>query len=173
MLKLVVNNKQVPKDRDISFAKGVSKKDQEKIKFFLDFLLPGEHFVLLVEKEVAENDYAACMQHECYGNDDFFRMTLTDTLDGYEDFGRSEELAHELVHMKQYFRGELVERSDGCEWHGQHYEYPFGSEAYDPVDVMAPWELEAYGVGKALAYAWQERKDERWQEWLEEMKGSW
>ena len=51
-------------------------------------------------------------------------------------------LAHEMVHVKQYTRGELVDHGNYCSWKGVDYpEFENHSEEY----FFSPWEIEAFG----------------------------
>jgi len=56
-------------------------------------------------------------------------------------------LAHEMVHVKQYVTGALVDRGKYCTWYGKRYEeYAANSEDY----FFSPWEVEAYGMQVGL-----------------------
>ena len=56
-------------------------------------------------------------------------------------------LAHEMVHIKQYVSGELVDTGTKCLWKGQEYEeYVPSSEEY----FFSPWEVEAFGMQVGL-----------------------
>lgn len=67
-----------------------------------------------------------------------------------EDSGEEDPLAilaHEMVHVKQYSRGELVDHGKYCSWHGKKYEeYDANSEDY----FFSPWEVEAFGMQVGL-----------------------
>lgn len=53
-----------------------------------------------------------------------------------------EVLAHELVHVKQYSSGELVDQGNSCLWYNKEYaEVVTGSDEY----YLSPWEVEAFG----------------------------
>jgi hypothetical protein len=52
-------------------------------------------------------------------------------------------LAHEMVHVKQYAKNELVVEKDGVVWNGQRLHYG----AYDKSN---PWESEAYLLDSKL-----------------------
>jgi len=72
-------------------------------------------------------------------------------------------LAHELVHVKQYALGEMVDvPSGGCMWKGQLYPDDKVMAAdrtiYKWEYFEAPWELEAYGRMEGL-YAMFVTKD--------------
>lgn len=56
-------------------------------------------------------------------------------------------LAHEMVHVKQYVSGALVDHGKYCSWHGKRYEeFEANSEEY----FFSPWEVEAYGMQVGL-----------------------
>lgn len=56
-------------------------------------------------------------------------------------------LAHEMVHVKQYALGELVDANSYCMWKGQRYqEFEADSEEY----YFSPWEVEAFGMQVGL-----------------------
>ena len=56
-------------------------------------------------------------------------------------------LAHEMVHVKQYVSGALVEHGKYASWHGKKYdEFEPNSEEY----FFSPWEVEAYGMQVGL-----------------------
>ena len=62
-------------------------------------------------------------------------------------------IAHEMVHIKQYAHGELVDyvhasRENKCKWRGKiRYNYDNAIEYWD-----MPWEIEAHGREKGLYY---------------------
>lgn len=56
-------------------------------------------------------------------------------------------LAHEMVHAKQYFLGELVDHGSHVSWHGKKFqEFEASSEEY----FFSPWEVESYGLQVGL-----------------------
>jgi hypothetical protein len=62
-----------------------------------------------------------------------------------------ETVAHEMVHVKQYARGELKDLSRSnkyCKWHGKEVNYK-SVHYYDQ-----PWEIEAHGREKGLFVRW-------------------
>ena len=54
-------------------------------------------------------------------------------------------LAHEMIHVKQYAKQELIILNDNVIWKGQNYPY-----AYEYNQRM-PWEREAYRGDRTLA----------------------
>lgn len=56
-------------------------------------------------------------------------------------------LAHEMVHVKQYVTGELVDKGKHCLWKGAKFEeFEPNSEDY----FFSPWEVEAFGMQVGL-----------------------
>lgn len=56
-------------------------------------------------------------------------------------------LAHEMVHVRQYITGDLVDQGSYCKWKGTKYE----SAAVDTEEYyFSPWEVEAYGLQVGL-----------------------
>lgn len=61
-------------------------------------------------------------------------------------------LAHEMVHLKQYAKGELKDyvKANKCKWMGEQY----NSDELDYWDH--PWEIEAYGRERGLYVKFKE-----------------
>ena len=55
-------------------------------------------------------------------------------------------LAHEMVHVKQYAKGELSNELITAKWQGKTYKITNSIEDY----LNWPWEVEAYGRDRAL-----------------------
>lgn len=55
-------------------------------------------------------------------------------------------LAHEMVHVKQYAKGELSNELVTAKWQGKTYKLTNSFEDY----LNWPWEVEAYGRDRAL-----------------------
>ena len=91
--------------------------------------------------------------HEHLGVCDYFRagnlaFIILETMEDPEDLFQT--LAHEMVHAKQYIKGELnFDRyeEDIAEWNGTHYSI---SDELDEAYWFAPWEVEAYGMQVGL-----------------------
>lgn len=73
------------------------------------------------------------------------------------DFGRPfmlRTLAHEMVHVKQYARGQLIEMSGPYQkWNGVMF-----SESKVPYKKL-PWEAEALRLEKELYELWKQHRD--------------
>lgn len=60
-------------------------------------------------------------------------------------------LAHEMVHVKQYARGELSSELITAKWQGKTFKLTNSMEDY----LNWPWEVEAYGRDRALYLFYQ------------------
>lgn len=60
-------------------------------------------------------------------------------------------IAHEMVHVKQYARGELADQFVTAKWQGKTYKLTNSMEDY----LNWPWEIEAYGRDRALYMFYQ------------------
>ena len=60
-------------------------------------------------------------------------------------------LAHEMVHVKQYARGELSSELITAKWQGKTFKITNSMEDY----LNWPWEVEAYGRDRALYLFYQ------------------
>lgn len=69
-------------------------------------------------------------------------------------------LAHELVHAKQYLRGELT-NTDDLNWHGDPIEKP-EDEEFDEY-FHAPWEIEAHDKELVMYVAYMEHEIEKFE----------
>ena len=72
-------------------------------------------------------------------------------------------LAHEMVHVKQYAKGQLrdlMSKNDMVVWQGVRKTLSDDTEDY----VNQPWEVEAFALETKLknAFIYQEKKHERW-----------
>jgi len=66
---------------------------------------------------------------------------------GLSNKQRSVALVHEMIHLKQYVRGELRNtKNNGFLWKGEVYKYLVASDRF-----TSPWEQEAYGLDNQLA----------------------
>lgn len=66
-------------------------------------------------------------------------------------------LAHEIVHVKQYARGELKQRSSNVyKWDKKTYHV---NETWNPKYNRLPWEIEARGMEEILLVEWAEHKN--------------
>jgi hypothetical protein len=74
-------------------------------------------------------------------------------------------VAHEMVHVKQYARGELgyCSRSGKSKWQGTK----ICEDATEYWDL--PWEIEAHGREKGLVYMWARERGHDGQPWFKEL----
>lgn len=56
-------------------------------------------------------------------------------------------LAHEMVHVQQYFSGRLQDGETHCMWNGNKYDH---FEADTEEYYFSPWEVEAFGLQVGL-----------------------
>ena len=65
-------------------------------------------------------------------------------------------IAHEMVHVKQYALNELRQRDGYMSYRRKRFYYQSATlaEYYN-----FPWEIEAYGLEKALYYGWKQNRE--------------
>ena len=74
-----------------------------------------------------------------------FELTISTEVESTKDILLC--IGHELVHAKQYLKGELVDLpNDFVKWKGEIFKYHEYGEGY----WMSGWEIEAYGYELAL-----------------------
>jgi hypothetical protein len=75
-----------------------------------------------------------------------------------------ETVAHEMVHVKQYSRGELTElKTNQTKWQGK----VINRKSIDYYDL--PWEIEAYGREVGLFIRWAEDNELANEEWTQDL----
>ena len=74
-----------------------------------------------------------------------------------------ETIAHEMVHVKQYSKGELVDMSRSGETRWQNQSVNNDTNYWD-----LPWEIEAHGKELGLFIRWAEDSDLSDQSWTQE-----
>ena len=76
---------------------------------------------------------------------------------GLEGYDLMEAIAHEVVHLAQYVRGDLVDEreTEFLYWKGERYAEP---EHMSDDYFLAPWEMEARALQAWIAHKWSERK---------------
>lgn len=136
---------------------GSTKKKREMVedltRFCLETLMPKmlklnikiQLIPKLTQKEGVAGD--CIWEDECYLPREF-----TIRIDSTQRFKELlETIAHEIVHVKQYARGELKDLSDSdviCKWHGKLFKFD-KLNYYDH-----PWEIEAHGRERGLVLRW-------------------
>lgn len=66
-------------------------------------------------------------------------------------------IMHEMVHIKQYAKGELVQSMKNCKDHKWNKTEWIDDEKVGYYDL--PWEIEAHGREKGLTVGWIEKTD--------------
>ncbi len=130
--------------------------------FFSDHLLKRLSKNVTVVIKLKNNLYKST---KCFGTctytDDDFRFESKKyrefEIEMDSDFGRPfmiRTLAHEMVHVKQYARGQLIEMSGPYQkWNGVMF-----SDAKVPYKKL-PWEVEALRLEKELYELWKQHRD--------------
>ncbi len=146
--------------------KGESKhldknRAREAIKFYAKILMPRlvDKITIFLSFKHMKNDYEIA---NCSWSDDNrrpreFEIEVNNSMSVRKTLMA---IAHEMVHVKQYARGELVDhvRSSKVSFKGKVYNHPSPSFEDDYWD--APWEIEAFGreLGLYLRYMEYEKK---------------
>lgn len=110
-----------------------------------------------------ENAYGYCMptdDYEVYDRPRHFELEINS---GVRLRRMLETVAHELVHAKQYARGELYQgiRVNKYRWQGEWLE--------DNVDYWdLPWEIEAHGREVGLFVRWAEASGLAHKSWTQD-----
>lgn len=109
------------------------------------------------------------LEGECWPEDMANRTFVIEIRGAPEDDSPCETLAHELVHCKQWAKGQIAatstivarKKSDGVievattfveTWHGKVWKPQRGEHPY----FDAPWEVEAYGKALGLVARWND-----------------
>lgn len=149
----------------VNFTKSVSAAKKREIteacNFYANLLMdPRTVRNLNIDIELVKKHD---MMGECISDDDdrnprFFTIILRDDA-GDDDYIKT--LAHEMVHVKQYAKRELVSglmvaAKDGlkitCKWMGKIWMSKGKEDDY----YDSPWEIEAYGREVGLYKRWVE-----------------
>jgi hypothetical protein len=113
----------------------LGKRLKDKINITLDF----------TDKEMSPNYYGFCdWEFDNHRSRDFI-LTIDSTLAKRTMLF---VLAHEMVHVKQYAKGELKDyiKAKSVRWHGKIFQS-------NEIDYWEqPWEIEAHGREKGLYY---------------------
>jgi hypothetical protein len=121
------------------------KKFARAASFFAETLgLDDDVFVHVKVKKKMKGLFGYCeyLPEAC----DVLKTFLVVIEDGREE-DPYEILAHEMVHVWQYARGDLVDGNAHSIWRGEPYiGIKSGSEDY----YFSPWEVEAYGYSVGL-----------------------
>ena len=104
-------------------------------------------------------DYLEGDQGQCIGTRNYANIDLAVSIRGKKNRRRRpkldqilETLAHELIHAKQFLRGEINQRN--LIWRGKRGPYDCKRLAYRKT----PWEREAYGQEKELKITYWDKQ---------------
>mgnify|MGYP007047385805 CR=1 FL=1 len=153
--QLTLNQKRIAFDAiDFCVDKFLSRQKRE-----ITIKVQGVENLLQKENIYADCDYE---ENENDGTPVEFLIRIDNTLD-LETFLRS--MMHELVHMKQWCKGEMKQLIRGCKtmtykWHSQKIKL----NSVDYYDY--PWEIEAHGREEGLTRQFF-AKNPKWQEIVE------
>jgi len=110
--------------------------------------------------DIEENfEYEACVEVVDLENGEY-KLTIDPIL--FEDEKvLLTTIAHEMIHVKQYEYGQLVASEEADKnifiWNGDEYDWTGGVAR--STYFSAPWEVEAYGMERALYELWLENED--------------
>lgn len=132
-------------------SEGLKQDLKEASVFFANLLLP-KRTVSTIGLEITI-DRNIPVQAECvYLGDREFEITIRNSR---VDAHPIRCLAHEMVHLKQYVRGEFTISSTNDKmvelWKGEVYKFKKNEHPY----YDAPWEIEAYGREPGLFARWE------------------
>jgi hypothetical protein len=109
-------------------------------EFFAKELMPRAWDKLYVEIEFSRLDRVHGMVSRISRYE--YQMDVSKTLGKKSTIST---IAHEMVHIRQMFRGELVMKAAYSRWNGK--DYPIGYDYFN-----SPWEIEAYGREVGLTH---------------------
>jgi len=136
-------------------GKNKRKETKSLAEFCIQMLMPRLKSKLTINIELVANlTEKESIAGDCIWDDDScnrpreFLIRIDSTQDRDAMF---ETIAHEMVHVKQYARGELKDFSSTdavCKWQGENIDIS-KLDYYDH-----PWEIEAHGREKGLYLRW-------------------
>lgn len=119
--------------------------------FFANYLM-GERLAKNLDIEIRLEDQGrnegGCNPTEVTRRPRMFEIGMRPTMQRYKML---QCLAHEMVHIKQYARGELSNELITAKWQGKTYKITNSMEDY----LNWPWEIEAYGRDRSLYLFYQ------------------
>ena len=115
--------------------------------FFAKYLM-GDRLAKNLDIEIAFEDQGKSTEGHCFPTEHsrktrMFEIGINPKLRRYKML---QCLAHEMVHVKQYARGELSNELVTAKWQGKVFKLTNSFEDY----LNWPWEVEAYGRDRAL-----------------------
>lgn len=127
-----------------------SKEVIEMVEFFGQILLTEEEYERMdIEMEffdIVGNDMNVLAECHHHGNGNFNIFMKRTEVEPYDV-----TIAHEMVHIKQMMRGELISNEHNVFWKGKKYN--------EMEQEMVPWELEARQIEYILANKYREGKN--------------
>lgn len=118
----------------------------EAVDFFLNELGVTEFVRLAIEYDNELGLDACCDAPNGTYSEDHETIDIFLNPDSQDDMMRN--LAHELVHVKQYVKGDLVRSAGKVEYCGRLYEHS-SSYSYEEYKDL-PWEVEAFELEETL-----------------------
>jgi len=120
--------------------------------FFAIYVM-GERLAKNLDFEIRFEDQGKMAEGHCHPLDGerrprSFEIGINPRLQRYKML---QCLAHEMVHVKQYARGELSSELITAKWQGKVYKITGSFEDY----LNWPWEIEAYGRDRSLYLFYQ------------------
>lgn len=141
------------------FGKKKSKELREAAEFFADILMDPRivrNLQIDIEKTRYSDVQGECIDEDGFRNPRWFTINLRDSKD---DEDPVQTLAHEMVHVKQHARNQLVSGvmvptkgglAMHSKWMGKIWKPKRKEDAY----FDSPWEIEAYGKEVGLYHRW-------------------
>jgi hypothetical protein len=119
--------------------------------FFANYLM-GERLAKNLDIEIRLEDQGknegVCHPVDADWRPRSFEIGMRPTMQRYKML---QCLAHEMVHVKQYARGELTDQLITAKWQGKTFKLTNSMEDY----LNWPWEIEAYGRDRSLYLFYQ------------------
>ncbi len=115
--------------------------------FFAQYIM-SKRLLENIQVDICFEKQGKYAQGHCFSYDDgprprMFEIGINSKLSRYKML---QCLAHEIVHMKQYAKGELRHELITAKWQGKTYKITNSFEDY----LNWPWEIEAYGRDRSL-----------------------
>lgn len=129
-------------------AKSVCKAEIKFATFFFAKYLMGERLIKNIDVELVFEDQGGSAEGHCFPTE-HSRKPRAFEIGVSPSMSRRKILqciAHEMVHVKQYAKGELSNQLVTAKWQGKTYKITNSLEDY----LNWPWEIEAYGRDRSL-----------------------
>jgi hypothetical protein len=149
----------------LNFDCDIPLEKQERIASLLEYagayLIGEESTSIIIDISVEEDfgyDAEAGIADGC--EDDYpcdFEIVISNELLNGDEHKLLETLAHEMVHIRQYFTRDLIITSDN-KFYWMNNEYPRNEKVTHAEYYSFPWEIEAYGREKEVYYGFLENE---------------